>query len=109
MQDSRVIVPPMGQDIPKRVVSEPVSVPWVAIRKTVNALAYPHHLRIRLACEKRRLVRIGFIRLLNGRAVIGSTEGGDVVCLSGAFPGADAARIRLTLPLARSVKFPRSR
>jgi len=70
MQDSRVIVPPMGQDIPQRVVSEPVSVPWVTIRKTVNAPAYRHHLRIRLASEKRRLVRIGFVLLLNGRAVI---------------------------------------
>jgi hypothetical protein len=70
MQDNRVVVPPMGQDIPQRVVSEPVSVPWVAIRKTVNAPAYRHHLRIRLACEKCRLVRIGFIRLINRRAVI---------------------------------------
>jgi hypothetical protein len=62
----------MGQDISQRVVSEPVSVPWVAIRKTVYAPAYRHHLRIRLACEKRRLVQIGFIRLLNGRVVIAS-------------------------------------
>ena len=74
MQDSRVIVPPMGQDIPQRVVSEPVSVPWVAIRKTVSATAYRHDLRIRLACEKRRLARIGFIRLLDGRAVLNSNQ-----------------------------------
>ena len=70
MQKSGVIVSAMGQDIPQRVLSEPVSVPWVAIRKTVNAPAYRHHLRIRLASEKRRLVRVGFIRLLNGRAVL---------------------------------------
>jgi len=63
MQDSGVIVAAMGQDIAQRVLSEPVSVPWVAIRKTVNATAYRHDLRIRLACEKRRLARIGFIRL----------------------------------------------
>jgi len=69
MQDSRVIVPLMGQDIPQRVVSEPVSVPWVAIRKAVNATAYRHDLRIRLACEKHRLARIGFIRSLDGSAV----------------------------------------
>jgi hypothetical protein len=47
MQDSRVIMSAMGQDIPQRVLSEPVSVPWVAIRKTVNATAYRHDLRIR--------------------------------------------------------------
>ena len=40
MQKSGVIVSAMGQDIPQRVLSEPVSVPWVAIRKTVNATAY---------------------------------------------------------------------
>ena len=42
MQKSGVIVSAMGQDIPQRVLSEPVSVPWVAIRKTVNATACHH-------------------------------------------------------------------
>ena len=77
MQDSGVIVSAMGQDIPQRVLSEPVSVPGVAIRKTVNAtayhdLAYHYGLRVHLACEKRRLARIGCIRLFDGRAVVAS-------------------------------------
>jgi hypothetical protein len=46
MQDSRVIVPAMGEHIRQRVRSEPVSVPWVAIRKTVNATAHSHDLKI---------------------------------------------------------------
>jgi hypothetical protein len=46
MQKSWVIVSAMGQDIPQRVLSEPVSVPWVAISKTVNATACHHDLRI---------------------------------------------------------------
>jgi hypothetical protein len=46
MQESGVIVSAMGQDIPQRVLSEPVSVPRVAIRKTVNATAYNHNLRL---------------------------------------------------------------
>ena len=49
MQDSGVIVSAMGQDIPHRVLSEPVSVPWVAIRKTVYATAYHHDSRIHFA------------------------------------------------------------
>ena len=83
MQDSRVIMSAMGQDIPQRVLSEPVSVPWVAIRKTVSATAYRHDLRIRLACEKRRLARIGFIRLLDGRAVNDSYLTGQYCVLEG--------------------------
>ena len=47
MQESGVIVSELGQGIPQRVLSEPVSVPWVAIRKTVSATAYRHDLRIR--------------------------------------------------------------
>jgi hypothetical protein len=55
MQESAVIVSAMGQDIPHRVLSEPVSVPWVAIRKTVNATAYHHDVRIQSTVRERRL------------------------------------------------------
>jgi hypothetical protein len=58
MQESAVIVSKMGQDIPHRVLREPVSVPWVAIRKTVNATAYHHDVGIQLTVRERRL-RIG--------------------------------------------------
>ena len=70
MQDSRAIVSAMGQHIPQRVLSQPVSVPWVAIRETVNATPYRHDLKIHLEVRERRRARIGFIRLLDGRAVI---------------------------------------
>ena len=72
MQDSRAIVSEMGQHIAQRVLSQPVSVPWVAIRKTINAMPYRHELKIHLAVRERRRARIGLIRLLDGRAVINS-------------------------------------
>jgi hypothetical protein len=53
MQDGRVIVSAMGEHIPQRVLSEPVSVSWVAIRKTVNATAYRHVLKIHLTMRER--------------------------------------------------------
>src|SRR5215470_16597883 len=55
MQNSGVIVSTMGQDIPQRVLSEPVSVPWMAIRKTVNATACHYNLRIQLAVRERQI------------------------------------------------------
>jgi len=55
MQNSGVIVSAMGQDIPQRVLSEPVSVSWMAIRKTVNATAYHHDLRIQLTVRERQI------------------------------------------------------
>ena len=55
MQKSGVIVSAMGQDIPQRVLSEPVSVPWMAIRKTVNATVCHHDLRIQLAVRERQI------------------------------------------------------
>ena len=55
MQKSGVIVSAMGQDIPQRVLSEPVSVPWMAIRKTVNATPCHHDLRIQLAVRERQI------------------------------------------------------
>jgi hypothetical protein len=57
MQDSRAIVSAMGQHIPQRVLSQPVSIPWVAIRKTVNATSYRHDLKIHLALRERRRAR----------------------------------------------------
>jgi hypothetical protein len=35
----------VGEYIPQRVLSEPVAIPWVAIRKTVNATAYRHDVK----------------------------------------------------------------
>src|SRR5215469_1659294 len=55
MQNSGGIVSAMGQDIPQRVLSEPVSVPWMAIRKTVNATPCHHDLRIQLAVRERQI------------------------------------------------------
>ena len=46
MQDKRDIVSAMGQHIPQWVLSQPVSIPSVAIWKTVNATAYRHDLKI---------------------------------------------------------------
>jgi hypothetical protein len=76
MQDSRLIVSAMSQHIPQRVLSEPVSVPWVAIRKTVNATAYCHDPKIHLAVRECRVPRILFIRLLDGSAVLDSDPSG---------------------------------
>jgi hypothetical protein len=53
MQESAVIVSAMGQDKPQRVLSEPVSVSRVAIRKTVYATAYHHDVRIQSAVPTR--------------------------------------------------------
>jgi hypothetical protein len=39
----------LGEYIPQRVLSEPVAIPWVAIRKTVNATAYRHDIKMHLA------------------------------------------------------------
>ena len=47
----------MGEYIPQRVLSEPVAIPWVAIRKTVNATAYRHDVKIHLAMREGRLSR----------------------------------------------------
>jgi hypothetical protein len=49
MQDRSVIVSAVGEYIPQRVLNEPVAIPWVAIRKTVNATAYRHDVKIHLA------------------------------------------------------------
>jgi hypothetical protein len=49
MQDGSVIVSAVGEHIPQRVLSEPVAIPWVATRKTVNATAYRHDVKIHLA------------------------------------------------------------
>jgi hypothetical protein len=99
MQNSRVIVSAMGQHIPQRVLSEPVSVPWVAVRKTVNATAYCHGLKIHLAVRQRRVPPIGFIRLLDKRAVIASyrfTSWSAVVVVAHAFTPRQLPRCSLT-------------
>jgi hypothetical protein len=42
MQDMSVNVSAVGEYTPQRVLSEPVAIPWVTIRKTVNATAHSH-------------------------------------------------------------------
>ena len=70
MQKSGVIVSAMGQDIPQRVLSEPVSVPWVAIRKTVDATAYRHDVKIHLAMRESRLALDRLSLIVGRKAVI---------------------------------------
>ena len=48
MQNSRVVVATTGEYKPQRVVSEPVSITWVAVGKAINAMAYRHYPRIPL-------------------------------------------------------------
>jgi hypothetical protein len=57
MQDSRAIVSAMGQHIPQRVLSQPVSIPWVAIRKTVNATPYRHDIKLHVDVRERGRAR----------------------------------------------------
>lgn len=54
MQNSSVIVSAVGKHIPQRVLSEPVAIPWVAIRKTVNAKAYRHDVKDTLRGARRQ-------------------------------------------------------
>ena len=54
MQDGKVIVSAMGEHIPQRVISEPVSVSGVTIRKTVNSTPDRHVLKIHVPMQPRR-------------------------------------------------------
>jgi hypothetical protein len=49
MQNTRVVVAATGEYIPQRVVSEPLSVTWVAVGKAINTMTYRHYPRIPLA------------------------------------------------------------
>jgi hypothetical protein len=60
------MVSAVGEYIPQRVLSEPVAIPWVAIRKTVNATAYRHDVKIHLAMLEGRLA-LDRLSLIVGR------------------------------------------